>query len=115
MATVSIADGLDRLEKMSEDELRAILSHVFYKIETLGNIMKIDVQTIGALKRIMRYVLSLNILLVDSSTTHEDDEEMKNTQAVLSKIKSANLNKLEETLYLARDIAREYYIRCGMV
>lgn len=112
MGMTSLTDGLDHLEKITEDDLRLILRQIFYKVETLGYIMKIDVLAIGALKRIMRYVLSVNILLVESSFSAEDETD--NTKAILSTIKSANTSKLEEVLFLTKDIAREYYTRCGI-
>jgi|GEM_PF-6359001 len=112
MGMTSITDGLDHLEKMTEDDLRLILRQVFYKVETLGYIMKIDVLAMGALKRIMRYVLSVNILLVESSFYAED--EVDHTRAILSTIKSANPGKIEDVLFLTKDIAREYYLRCSI-
>ena len=114
MGMISISDGLDRLEKMTEDELRSILRAVFYKVESLGRLMQIDVAVVGAFKRVMRYVLSLNILLVESESSPEEEKEMENTKAVLSKIKNANPSKMEEALYLTRDIAREFYVKTGL-
>lgn len=102
-------DIYDRIDETPETELERIFCHIMHKVDAFAVLLDLDRNTKDFLRKVIRYALTLYVLTEEKHGSLRE-HNFEDCYAAMDKIHSANLNKVEHSLYLARDIAQEYVI-----
>lgn len=103
-------DIIERIETIPETELERIFQHIMHKIDAFAELLRLDKHSRDFLKRVLRSALMLYIVMEEKKGGLREAGDLQACMSTLQQINSANLNKVEETLYLARDISQEYIL-----
>jgi len=71
-------------------------------------LLKIDKHATGFLRTVLRNAIMLYILMDEKHGSLREATTLEDCMNSVNRIQSANLNKVEEALYLAKDISNEY-------
>lgn len=103
-------DIIERIDKIPETELERIFRHIMHKVDAFAELLRLDKYTEDFFRRVLRNALMLYIMMEERQGGLKEAGNMQDCIETLQKIDSAKLNKVEETLYLARDISQEYIL-----
>jgi hypothetical protein len=108
-------DRESELGKMSDSEVEAVFKHIPQKGESFAKEAKLEYNNLNDKKNILSLSFGLSDLMDDSTVVLDNEKpDLKKCVEALSHIHSTNLSGLENLLYLARDIVREFDMVRGL-
>jgi hypothetical protein len=104
-----LKDRKDKIRSLSDSDIKHKLRQIPHKVETFAASYKTDLELPNGYKRIMSYADNLDDLMaIGKKRLEEENPKLDDCVSALKDIKSTNVTKIEEILYLARDIIREF-------
>lgn len=108
--STDINDIMKRIERTPETELELIFRHIMHKIDAFAKLLKLDENSKRYFKTILINAIMLYYMLEEKHGSLKESENLEECVKTVKRIESANLQKVEETLFLARDISQEYLL-----